>query len=72
MKKYGDVEIHMAKADRKDAIRIATCALEKGYKLTPYSSRDRKYKDLKFLFRQYNQRISMLTYTKVQLTNSLN
>ena len=28
MKKYGDVEIHKAKTDRKDAVRIATYALE--------------------------------------------
>ena len=38
MKKYGDVEIHKAKTDKKDALRIAAYALEKSYKLVPYSS----------------------------------
>ena len=63
MKKYGDVEIHKAKTDKKDAIRIATYALEKAYKLVPYTSLEQKYEDLKFLSRQYNQRISSVAYT---------
>lgn len=71
MKKYGDVEIHKAKTDKKDAIRIATYSLEKAYKLVPYTSLEQKYEDLKFLSRQYNQRISSVSYTKVQLINLL-
>lgn len=71
MKKYGDVEIHKAKTDKKDALRIATYALEKSYKLVPYSSMERKYEDLKFLSRQYSQRISYVTKLKVQLVNLL-
>lgn len=71
MKKYGDVEIHKAKTDKKDALRIATYALERSYKLVPYSSLEQKYEDLKFLSRQYNQRISNLTVIKVQLINLL-
>ena len=71
MKKYGDVEIHKAKTDKKDAIRIATYALEKAYKLVPYNSLEQKYEDLKFLSRQYNQRIASVSYTKVQLINLL-
>lgn len=71
MKKYGDVEIHKAKTDRKDAIRIATYALEKSYMLTPYTSLDQKYEDLKFLSRQYEQRISFVTRSKVQLISLL-
>lgn len=71
MKKYGDVEIHKAKTDKKDAIRIATYALEKAYKLVPYNSLEQKYEDLKFLSRQYNQHISSVAYTKVQLINLL-
>ena len=71
MKKYGDVEIHKAKTDKKDALRIAKYALEKSYMLTPYTSLEQKYEDLKFLSRQYNQRISMVSYTKTQLTNLL-
>ena len=71
MKKYADVEIHKAKTDKKDAIRIATYALEKSYKLVPYNSLEQKYEDLKFLSRQYTQRISSVAYTKVQLINLL-
>lgn len=71
MKKYGDVEIHKAKTDRKDAIRIATYALEKSYKLVPYSSMEQKYEDLKFLSRQYRQRIDYVAKLKVQLINLL-
>lgn len=71
MKKYGDVEIHKAKTDKKDALRIAKYALEKSYMLTPYTSLEQKYDDLKFLSRQYKQRISTVSYTKTQLTNLL-
>jgi transposase len=71
MKKYGDVEIHKAKTDKKDALRIATYALEKSYKLTPYSSMEQKYEDLKFLSRQYNQRIAYVSKLKVQLIDLL-
>ena len=71
MKKYGDVEIHKAKTDKKDALRIATYALEKAYKLTPYSSMEQKYEDLKFLSRQYNQRINLFSKLKVQLLDLL-
>ena len=71
MKKYTDVEIHKAKTDKKDALRIARYALEKSYQLTPYSSLEQKYEDLKFLSRQYNQRIANLTVIKTQLINLL-
>ena len=71
MKKYGDVEIRKAKTDKKDALRIATFALEKSYKLVPYSSMEQKYEDLKFLSRQYQQRISFVSILKVQLINML-
>ena len=71
MKKYGDVEIHKVKTDKKDAVRIATYALEKSYLLVPYSPMDQKYEDLKFLSRQYSQRISSVTRVKVQLINLL-
>ena len=60
MKKFGDVEIHKAKTDKKDAIRIATYALEKSYRLVPYSFMEQKYEDLKFLSRQYQQRVSLV------------
>ena len=71
MKKYGDVEIHKAKTDKKDALRIATYALEKSYKLVPYSFMEQKYEDLKFLSRQYDQRITFVAKLKIQLINLL-
>ena len=71
MKKYGDVELHKAKTDKKDALRIATFALEKSYRLVPYSFMEQKYEDLKFLSRQYQQRLSFVVKLKVQLTNLL-
>ena len=71
MKKYGDVEIHKVKTDKKDALRIATYALEKSYKLVPYSFMEQKYEDLKFLSRQYDQRIAFVAKLKVQLINLL-
>ena len=45
MKKYGDTELRRSKTDKKDAIRIATYALEKSYQLVPYSVDDQKYVD---------------------------
>ena len=71
MKKYGDVEIRKAKTDKKDALRIATYALEKSYRLVPYSFMEQKYEDLKFLSRQYQQRIAFVSTLKVQLINLL-
>ncbi len=71
MKKYGDVEIHKAKTDKKDALRIAKYALEKSYMLKPYNALEQKYEDLKFLSRQYDQRISSVSHCKVQLINLL-
>ena len=71
MKKYGDTELRRSKTDKKDAIRIATYALEKSYQLVPYSVDDQKYVDLKMLSRQYSQRMSTLTINKVYLANLL-
>ena len=71
MKKYGDMELRKAKTDKKDALRIARYALEKGYSLVPHTSMDQKYEDLRFLARQYNQRIETLTTNKVFLINLL-
>lgn len=67
VKKFGEVEIRKAITDKKDATRIATYALEKHYTLKPYAASDQKYEDLKFLSRQYQQRISVLTSAKLQL-----
>lgn len=71
MKKYGDVEIHKAKTDKKDATRIAAYALEKAYKLVPYTAMEQKYEDLRFLSRQYGQRIADVSRIKMQLLDHL-
>lgn len=71
MKKYGDMELRKAKTDKKDALRIARYALEKGYSLVPHTSMDQKYEDLRFLARQYDQRMGTLTTNKVFLINLL-
>ena len=71
MKKYGDTELRKAKTDKRDALRIAQYALEKSYSLVPYTPADQKYEDLRFLSRQYSQRISTLTVAKVQLLSLL-
>ena len=71
MKKYGDMELRKAKTDKKDALRIARYALEKGYSLVPHTSTDQKYEDLRFLARQYEQRMGTLTTNKVFLINLL-
>lgn len=71
MKKYGDMELRKAKTDKKDALRIARYALEKGYSLIPHTSMDQKYEDLRFLARQYDQRMGTLTTNKVFLINLL-
>ena len=71
MKKYGDTELRKAKTDKKDAVRIARYALEKGCSLVPHTSMDQKYEDLRFLARQYEQRMGTLTVNKVFLINLL-
>lgn len=71
MKKYGDMELRKAKTDKKDALRIARYALEKGYTLVPHTSMDQKCEDLRFLARQYDQRMRTFTTNKVFLINLL-
>lgn len=67
IKKFGDMDLRKAKTDKKDAVRIARYALEKSYSLVPYTSMEQKYEDLKFLARQYNQRMLTLKTNKVFL-----
>ena len=71
MKKYGDTELRRAKTDKKDALKIATYALEKSYQLTPHSSMDEKHENLRILSRQYRERMLALTQNKVHLINLL-
>lgn len=71
IKKFGDMDLRKAKTDKKDAVRIARYALEKSYSLVPYTSMEQKYEDLRFLARQYNQRMLTLKTNKVFLLNLL-
>lgn len=71
MKKYGDTALRKVKTDKQDSLRIARYALEKSYSLVPYTPAAQKYEDLRFLSRQYSQRISTLMVNKVQLLNLL-
>lgn len=71
LKKYGDTEIRKMKTDKKDAIRIAKYAIEKRYSLERYEGEDEKYRDLRFLSRQYNQTVSIRVKAKIQLNNLL-
>lgn len=65
------MDLRKAKTDKKDAVRIARYALEKSYSLVPYTSMEQKYEDLRFLARQYNQRMLTLKTNKVFLLNLL-
>lgn len=71
MKKYGESDLHKSKTDNGDALMIARFALEKSYLLEPYSQTEQKFEDLKFLARQYSQRVSCLATNKVYLQNLL-
>lgn len=71
MKKYGDNSIRKGKTDKKDALRIAYYVLEKSYLLKPYTLTEKKYDDLRFLSRQYQQILTMKTKSRVQLNNLL-
>ena len=68
IKKFGDMDLRKAKTDKKDAVRIARYALEKSYSLVPYTSMEQKYEDLRFLARQYNQRMLTLKTNILPLT----
>ena len=71
MKKVGEANLRRVKTDKKDAIKLATYALEKSYKLVPHSPMEEKYENLRLLSRQYRERMSSLTRNKVHLINLL-
>lgn len=50
---------------------MAIYAMEKAYILKPFASLEQKYADLRFLSRQYNQRISTKVKNRVYLGNLL-
>ena len=53
IKKYLDRNLRKAKNDRKDSLKLAEYTCDNWYKLKPNSIEEEKYKELKFLSRQY-------------------
>lgn len=71
MKQYANNTLRKGKTDKKDAIKIASFVLEKSYQLIPYNSLEKKYDDLRFLSRQYQQNVSIKVTLRVHLANLL-
>ena len=69
IKKYLDRDLRKAKTDNKDALKIANYACENWYKLTLSKVQASIYEDLKFLSRQYLNKISIQTTMKVDFVN---
>jgi len=53
IKKYLDRSLRKAKNDRKDSLKLAEYACDNWYKLKPNAIEEEKYKELRFLSRQY-------------------
>jgi transposase len=71
IKKFMDLDIRKGKTDKKDALRIAQFACERGRYLSKAYEADPRYGELKFLSRQYSQLVSMRIKAKVQLNHLL-
>lgn len=71
IKKYIELDIRRGKTDKKDALRIAQFACERGRGLVKAYESDVRYDELKFLSRQYNQLVSMRIKCKVQINHLL-
>lgn len=69
IKKYLDRDLRKAKTDKKDALKLADYVCENWYKLTMAKEQDSIYEDLKFLSRQYLNKISIQTTMKVDFVN---
>ncbi len=69
IKKYLDRDLRKAKTDSKDALKIENYACENWYKLTLSKVQASIYEDLKFLSRQYLNKISIQTTMKVDFVN---
>ncbi len=69
MKKYLDKEIRPGKTDKKDAIEIAKYAVEKWYTLRMKTEEDDRYKELKFLSREYFSQIKIRSQEKIHFSN---
>ncbi|EKC56125.1 Transposase IS116/IS110/IS902 family, partial [human gut metagenome] len=68
---YGGNTIRKAKTDKKDAIKLASFALDKWLDLNEYTPAEDLRATLKFLNRQYIQYTKMLTMLKNNLISLL-
>lgn len=69
IKKYLDRNLRKAKTDKKDSIELANYCCENWYKLNKVRETDKIYEDLKFLSRQYLNKISIQIQEKVDFVN---
>ena len=71
---YGGNSLRKVKTDKKDALKIASYALDRWTELDEYIPADEQRKTLKLLNRQYNQSIKIQTMMKnnlISLTDSV-
>ena len=69
IKKYLDRGLRKAKTDKKDSLKLAEYACDNWYKLKMLIIEDSKYKDLRFLSRQYFAFNSIKVQQKVNFSN---
>lgn len=71
---YGGTSLRKVKTDKKDALKLASYALDRWTELDEYVPADEQRKTLKLLNRQYNQSIKIQTMMKnnlISLTDSV-
>ena len=69
IKKYLDRSLRKAKNDNKDSLKLAEYACDNWYKLKPNTLEEEKYKELKFLSRQYFSLVNIKVQQKVDFSN---
>jgi transposase len=69
IKKYLDRSLRKAKTDKKDSLKLAEYACDNWYKLKANFIEEKKYKELKFLSRQYFSLNSMKVQQKVDFSD---
>ena len=69
IKKYLDRSLRKAKTDKKDSLKLAEYACDNWYKLKANFIEEEKYKELKFLSRQYFSLNSMKVQQKVDFSD---
>ena len=63
---YGGNSLRKVKTDKKDALKLASYALDRWTELEEYVPADEQRKTLKLLNRQYNQSVKIQTMIKKQ------